>query len=113
MFIIRELIERDDIPSGIYNVADDETFSTNQVVRLIAESKGKSARILNLSKSFIRAIARLGDFLQLPLNTERLQKLTESYVVSNDKIKRALGKPLPLTSSEGLRKTFRSFSSNA
>ena len=113
MFIIRELIERDDIPSGIYNVADDETFSTNQIVRLIAESKGKSARILNLSKSFIRAIARLGDFLQLPLNTERLQKLTESYVVSNHKIKRALGKSLPLTSSEGLRKTFRSFSSNA
>jgi len=34
-------------------------------------------------------------------------------VVSNHKIKRALGKPLPLTSSEGLRKTFRSFSSNA
>ena len=112
-FIIKELIDRNDIPSGIYNVSDDEPISTNQVVSLIAESKGKPAWVLNLSKSFIRAIARLGDFLQLPLNTERLQKLTESYVVSNDKIKRALGKPLPLTSSEGLRKTFRSFSSNA
>ena len=112
-FIIKELIDRNDIPSGIYNVSDDEPISTNQVVSLIAESKGKPAWVLNLSKSFIKAIARLGDFLQLPLNTERLQKLTESYVVSNDKIKRALGKPLPLTSSEGLRKTFRSFSSNA
>jgi len=113
MFIIRELIERDDIPSGIYNVADDETFSTNQVVRLIAESKGKSARILNLSKSFIRAIARLGNFLKLPLNTERLRKLTVSYVVSNAKIKAALGKPLPVSSKEGLIKTFQSFSQNA
>ena len=113
MFIIRELIERDDIPSGIYNVADDEPISTNQVVRLIAESKGKLARILTLSKLFIRAIARLGDFLKLPLNTERLQKLTESYVVSNAKIKAALGKPLPVSSKEGLISTFQSFSSNA
>jgi len=112
-FIIKELIDRNDIPSGIYNVSDDEPISTNQVVSLIAESKGKPVRVMNLSKSFIRAIARLGDFLKLPLNTERLQKLTESYVVSNHKIKRALGKSLPLTSSEGLRKTFRSFSSNA
>ena len=112
-FIIKELIDRNDIPSGIYNVSDDEPISTNQVVSLIAESKGKPDQVINLSKSFIRAIARLGDFLKLPLNTERLQKLTESYVVSNHKIKRALGKSLPLTSSEGLRKTFRSFSSNA
>ena len=47
-FIIRELIERDDIPSGIYNIADDVPLSTNEVVRLIAESKGKEARIFNL-----------------------------------------------------------------
>jgi nucleoside-diphosphate-sugar epimerase len=112
LFIIKELIDREDIPSGIYNVADDEPLSTNQVISLIADSNGKRAWVLNLSKSFVRAVARLGDFLKLPLNTERLQKLTESYVVSNDKIKRALGKPLPLTSSEGLHKTFKSFSSN-
>jgi nucleoside-diphosphate-sugar epimerase len=112
-FIIKELINRSDIPSGIYNVSDDEPISTNQVVSLIAESKGKPAWVMNLSKSFIRAIARSGDFLQLSFNTESLQKLTESYVVSNHKIKRALGKSLPLTSLEGLRKTFRSFSSNA
>ena len=112
-FIIKELIDRNDIPSGIYNVSDDEPISTNQVVSLIAESKGKSARILNLSKSFIRAIARLGDFLKLPLNTERLKKLTESYVVSNAKIKAALGKPLPVSSKEGLIRTFQSFAENA
>jgi nucleoside-diphosphate-sugar epimerase len=112
-FIINELVENDQIPSGIYNVSDDEPISTNQVVRLIAESKGKRARVFNLSKSCIRAIARLGDFLKLPLNSERLQKLTESYVVSNAKIKAALGKPLPVSSKEGLISTFQSFSSNA
>lgn len=109
-FIIKELIEREDIPSGVYNIADDIPLSTNEVIQLIAESKGKVARILSLNKSFIFALARLGDLLRLPLNTERLQKLTESYMVSNDKIKKALGKPLPISSMEGLMRTFESFS---
>lgn len=112
-FIIRELIEREDIPSGVYNVADDAPLSTNEVINLIAESKGKKAKILNVNTTFIELLARVGDFLKLPLNSERLQKLTESYVVSNAKIKAALGKPLPVSSKEGLIKTFQSFSSNA
>ena len=57
-------------------------------------------------------LARIGDLLKLPLNSERLQKLTESYVVSNFKIKAALGKPLPVSSKEGLVRTFQSFSHN-
>lgn len=42
MFIIKELIEREDIPSGIYNVADDEPLSTNELVFLIAKSQKKN-----------------------------------------------------------------------
>jgi nucleoside-diphosphate-sugar epimerase len=109
-FIIKELIEREDIPSGVYNVADDMPLSTNEIVRLIAELNGKVARILRLNKSIISSLARLGDLMKLPLNTERLQKLTESYLVSNDKIKSALGKPMPISSKEGLMRTFKSFS---
>ncbi len=111
-FILKELIDRDDIPSGVYNVADDLPLSTNEVIKLIAESKGKKASILNINKTFIKALARLGDFLKLPLNSERLQKLSESFVVSNAKIKDALGKQLPVSSKNGLMKTFQSFSSN-
>jgi nucleoside-diphosphate-sugar epimerase len=109
-FIIKELIEREDIPSGVYNIADDYPLSTNDVIRLIADSKGKKARILSLNKSIISSLARLGDLFKFALNTERLRKLTESYIVSNDKIKNALGKPLPLSSKEGLVVTFESFS---
>lgn len=108
-FIIKELIERDDIPSGIYNVSDDVPLSTNEVVRLIAESNGQRIRIFKFRKSIILSLARLGELMKLPLNTERLRKLTESYIVSNDKIKNALGKPLPLSSKEGLIRTFESF----
>jgi nucleoside-diphosphate-sugar epimerase len=112
-FIIKELIEREDIPSGVYNVADDVPLSTNEVITMIAESKGKKASILNLNKNFIKVIARVGDLLKLPLNSERLHKLTETYIVSNAKVKKALGKPLPFSSREGLIKTFQSFSTNA
>jgi nucleoside-diphosphate-sugar epimerase len=109
-FIIRELIDRGDIPSGVYNIADDVPLSTNEVIRLIAESKGKKSRIISLNKSVITFLARLGNLLKLPLNTERLHKLTESYIVSNEKLIKALGKPLPVSSKEGLMRTFESFS---
>lgn len=112
-FIIKELIENENIPSGVYNVADDIPLSTNEVINLIAESKCKKAMILKLNKNLINFIARTGDFLKLPLNSERLKKLTESYVVSNAKIKAAIGKPLPISSKSGLLSTFQSFSSNA
>ncbi len=112
-FIIREIIEREDIPSGVYNVADDIPLSTNEVINLIAESNGKKAKIWNISMTFIKLLSRVGDFLKLPLNSERLQKLTESYVVSNAKIKEAIGKPLPVSSKAGLLTTFKSFTYNA
>jgi len=53
----------------------------------------------------------MGDRLHLPLNTEQLCKLTSSYIVSNEKIRAAIGKALPLSSEEGLLKTFKSFNS--
>ncbi len=109
MFIIKELIEREEIPSGIYNVADDEPLSTNQLIGLMAQSQYRNPRIWNISKKIILGIASIGDKLHLPLNKDRLQKLTSSYVVSNAKIKLAIGKPLPVSSKEGLLKTFKSF----
>lgn len=109
LFTIQNILDRNDIPSGIYHVADNEALSTNEVIKLMADSLGKKARIWNLPQGLIDPIAKLGDFLPLPLNSERLQKLTESYLVSNQKLKKALDKPLPFTSREGLKKTFDSF----
>lgn len=112
MFIFKELIEREDIPSGIYNVADDEPLSTNELIGLIAQSQNRKPKVWKISKSLIEMAARIGDKLHLPLNSERLHKLTSSYVVSNAKIKTAIGKPLPVSSKEGLIKTFQSFQNN-
>lgn len=111
MFIFNELIEREDIPSGIYNVADDEPLSTNELIGLMAQSQNRNPKVWKISKKFIESVASVGDKLHLPLNKERLQKLTSSYIVSNAKIKAAIGKPLPVSSREGLLKTFESFNS--
>jgi nucleoside-diphosphate-sugar epimerase len=108
-FIIKELIEREDVSSGIYNVADDEPVSTNELIQWIAEAQGKKMILLNISKGLIKKLAKIGDKFKFPLNSERLQKLTETYLVSNKKLKQALAKPLPQTAKEGFIKTFKSF----
>lgn len=113
MFIINELIQRDDIPSGVYNLADDKALSTNEVISILAESQNKKPRIWNVHKGMIQSFSKLGDLFRLPLSTERLQKLTESYVVSNQKIKTAISKDLPVSAKDGLLKTFNSFHANA
>ena len=98
------------IESGIYNIGDDEPLSTNDLIRLIAESTDKNPRILNISQSFMRGFASVGGVLKLPLNPVRLQKLTENYVVSTKTLLDALGvKCMPTEPKDGIRKTLNSF----
>ena len=109
VFIILELITNQNINSGIYNVADDESLSTNDLFKLISQTIGVKSYIINVPKFVINMIAKLGDILYLPINSERLHKLTESYVVINIKIKNAINKSLPQNTFDGLIKTINSF----
>ena len=108
-FVIKELLENESIPSGAYQVADNESLSTNELIQLLGESLDKKSAIWKIPSSLIKGVAKLGDSLYLPLNFERLQKLTESYVVSNHKIIVAIGKELPIQAKEGLLLTCKSF----
>jgi len=108
-FVIKELIENTSIPSGVYNIADDKTLSTKELVTTIGHIINKPAKILNTPKFLVHLIAKVGDVLPLPINSERVQKLTENYCVSNAKIKKAIGKELPLTAEEGIERTIQSF----
>lgn len=112
IFIIEKLINSKNIPSGVYNVADDDPLSTNEIVNLINKSKNTKSIILKIPKKLISLFAKLGDFFPFPLNSERLDKLTNSYVVSNKKITRKLSNPLPENSKSGLLKIFKTFSKN-
>lgn len=109
-FLILEMLKKPSVSSGIYNFADDESLSTNDLVKIISNSSGKSAKLWHISSGLIEKAAKIGDAVKLPLNSERLKKLTESYVVSNQKIKTALKiEKLPLSAEEGLQKTIKSF----
>jgi nucleoside-diphosphate-sugar epimerase len=99
-----------DIESGIYNMGDDEALSTNELIEEICKSLGKKAHIWKLPKGLMNGVAKVGGWLHLPLNTERLRKLTENYISSNAKIKKALGvERMPVDAREGLQATLNSF----
>ena len=99
-----------DVPSGIYNMGDDEALSTNELIEEICKSLGKKAHIWKLPKGLMTGMAKVGGWLHLPLNPERLRKLTESYISSNAKIKAALGvEKMPMDAREGLKVTLESF----
>lgn len=109
-YVVEQLIVKENIASGIYHVGDDEPLSTNELIGLISKSVGKKSYIWKLPKGLMDTAARVGSVLHLPLNKDRLQKLTENYVVSNDKIKHALGiDRMPVSTKEGMRKTLESF----
>lgn len=98
------------VPSGIYNMGDDEALSTNELIEEICKSLGKKAHFWRLPKRLVNGLAKIGGCLHLPLNPDRLQKLTENYVSSNDKIKKALGVDrMPIDAREGLKVTLESF----
>lgn len=108
-FAIEGLLTKD-VASGIYNMGDDESLSTNELIAVICNALGKRTHIWHLPKGLMNGMAKVGDVLHLPLNSERLTKLTENYVVSNAKIKKALGiDKMPIRAEEGLAQTVKSF----
>ena len=112
-FLIERIVSDQNIRSGIYNFSDDQSLSTNDLVKIIANISGKKERLLKIPKHLISIAAKTGDYLKLPLNSERLKKLTENYIVSNQKIKTALNiDSLPITAEEGMKKTIESFNNS-
>lgn len=96
--------------SAIFFVADDEMLSTNRLIELIAETCGKRAKLWRIPKGLMRLAAKIGDVAHLPLNTERIEKLTEDSFVDNAALKKALGwDKMPVSAEDGMRTTLRSF----
>lgn len=109
-FMILKILENKNIVSGVYNFADDEVLSTNDLVKIISSTSNKKNLSIAVPKSIINGIAKVGDLVKFPLNSETVQKLTENYRVSNQKIKHAIGvDKLPNTAQQGLEKTIKSF----
>lgn len=106
-FVVNGLLNND-IESGIYNICDDEPVSTNDLIRIMSESIGRETKMFRIPKGLVEIGSKVGDVLHLPLNTERLRKLTEDYIIDNCEIKKALGiSNMPIQSKEGLKATIR------
>ena len=109
-YVVEGLLTKN-VASGIYHMGDDEALSTNELIALMCEAMGKVPHIWKMNRKMMEGCAGLGTLLHLPLNTERLRKLTENYVVCNEKIKAALGiEQMPVRAADGIMKTIKSFS---
>jgi nucleoside-diphosphate-sugar epimerase len=96
--------------NGIYSIADDTPISTNRIIELMAQTQGRKAKLWRIPKGMMRFGAKIGDVLHLPLNTERLQKLTEDSLLDNTALKQALGwKKMPIQAEAGLISTLNAF----
>lgn len=108
-FVIERLIAGN-IESGIYHMGDDESLSTNELIEVICGAMNRNMHIWYINKSLMYYCAKVGSVFHLPLNSERLRKLTENYVVSNMKIKKALNiTQMPIRAKDGLINTIKSF----
>lgn len=106
--VVEALCERGE--NGTYPIADDEMLSTNRLIELMAEACGRKARLWKLPQGLMRFAAKMGNVLHLPLNTERLGKLTEDSFVDNAALKKLLGWPqMPVRAEDGMRETLKSF----
>jgi hypothetical protein len=77
------MIQRKDIPSGVYNVADDEPISTNLIIQQMAEKFNKKIHLLLIPKPFFSVGLKLASFLGMHSIKVKFQKLTENFIVSN------------------------------
>lgn len=108
-YAVRGVLTKD-VPSGIYNMGDDDALSTNELIEVICQTLGKKTHIWHIPKGLMNGVAMVGGWLHLPLNPLRMQKLTENYVSSNAKIKMALGiERFPMDAREGLKQTIECF----
>ncbi len=111
-YVIKSIIKKEDFKPGIYNVADDAALSTGDIIKLMAASRRKKARLWPINKRVIKQLGIIGDHLHLPINTNKLNKLTKNYIISNRKLKKELGTNLPYSTREELVKLFENFKMN-
>ena len=109
IYCIDKLLEDRNIASGVYNIADDQPISTNELISLMGEVAKKPVRLWTIPSGLVSAAFKVGDILHLPINTNILNKLTGNFFISNQKLKDAINvEKLPFSTQEGLLKTLNS-----
>jgi nucleoside-diphosphate-sugar epimerase len=112
-FIIEQILRQRTIKGGRYLIADDEALSTVDLIQIIAEELGIRPNLIKVPAMLINTLASIGSVLKLPLNKQKVSKITENYVVSNQKIKSALAiEKMPFTIADGVKDMIDSLPKN-
>ena len=89
--------------------SDGEDLSTPELVRAIAASLGKPARLVPVPPALFRAGGRMGDVLAralpFPLTSAAVDRLLGSLAVDSSRFRRVTGFRAPFTVAEGMRRT--------
>ena len=110
--IIAQISENTGVPSGIYNVADNEPISSIQLVNWIAAVFDKKAKIIKVPKGILNLFAKIGDMLNWEFNSNKLFELSHSRIVNGNKIKAALDKnKMPVETEIAVLKTIEYYNS--
>jgi nucleoside-diphosphate-sugar epimerase len=103
-FILNKLCENyKNIPSGIYNVSDDNPIKVKELVRYLASARNKRIFFWKIKKSYLSVIFNMGNTLKLPIiNNSSFHKLTKNTIVDIGKIKKILNIKLPYTTENSI-----------
>jgi len=78
------------------NIANDDPIGTQELIEILAEKLGKKASKLTIPENMIEFLATIGDYLPfVPFNSEKLKKITESFVVDTAEMNKLLGFSFP------------------
>lgn len=110
-FFILQIIKKPGfLKSKLYHISDNEPLSTKDIIQTISAITKKKQYNIKFPKFLVFLISKIGDVVPLPINSNRLKKLTGNLEVSNKKIRNELGiDNLPNTAIEGIRNTIKSF----
>ena len=94
-----------------YLVADDESVSTPELIRIIAEILNKKAMVFPFPAAMLGLMGKVGSFLErnlnisIGINNYSVDRLTNSLVIDNSFIKHDLDFEMPYSFYEGIRQT--------
>ncbi|MBC7387695.1 MAG: NAD-dependent epimerase/dehydratase family protein [Opitutaceae bacterium] len=95
-FIFIKLIENE-YESMTLNIANEDAISTKELISIIYKALGKKPSSLSFPQGLIKTLAKMGDIIPLPINSEKLNKITSSFVVDTAEMIKKLGFSLPET----------------
>ena len=109
LMYVLEQINRGKLVEGTYNIADKDSISTVELVKLIGAAINKRSKVWYWNKRLIKGFASVGSKLGLYYIDNVLSKMTDDYLVDTKKLRSQLGSNLPVEINEGMLETFKSF----